>query len=506
MELTANLSCQNSSNRIAELFGSIFESLKHSLESLTFRGLYGENTCSYLAQLVFENLNLTSLSVGAFWKGQRCGLFNKEPSYTGFNKESAQQLSHALRANKTLTIIDFSLNKNLMEGAMAIADSLKLNPNLQKIDFRNCSLPDDLELEFLDIFKHLTEVSLNQTSIEPSAYSAVIGNSKALEKSLLFLENTTNLLEIDLTFSISDLLLNNYLQRLNLVIEQNKSLELLELYNVLDTRTKINFLSALNDSINDHTNLKELVVRNSMGLNDVTIPSLIDLINSNRKLRHISVGVSTVKYLNNVCSKTACFSIFKALESNRNLISVNFSNNSFPAHDETANAIAKMLKTNKSLKSLDLSKCFSPTGTAVQIILSALDENQTLTRLNLADNCSYLTMPVIDQLRKNFSLTNLNLSSYSNSPHFWGSHISDFGDTNKIPHKLSLGIEQILERNIKRKISFLYQNLLLLTIFDLPNEVNKYIFILMLLTCEYGLFSKISENRYPKIKTTSILP
>ncbi|MBA3535403.1 MAG: hypothetical protein H0T84_02155 [Tatlockia sp.] len=53
LALTANLSCQDSSKMIAELFGSILECLKHSLEALTFRGVYGQNTCSHLAQLIY---------------------------------------------------------------------------------------------------------------------------------------------------------------------------------------------------------------------------------------------------------------------------------------------------------------------------------------------------------------------------------------------------------------------------------------------------------------------
>ncbi len=485
LALTGNLSCQNSSNIIAELFGSSLESLKPSLKSLTFRGLYGQNTCSYLAQLIFENSNLTSLSVGSFWLHQ---------NYSGLNKDTALEIAHALRTNKTLAILDFSANKNLMEGALAIADSLRLNQNLHEINFKNCSLSDDLELEFLEIFKHLTKIYLDQTIIKPSYYSAAIVSSEALEKTLIFLENTKNLSSITLTFYISDPLLNDNLQRLNLVIEQNKSLKTLELYNEFDT--SIDFVLELTDSLKNHPNLEELVVRNSMGLNDDTIPSLVDVINSNRALRYISVGVLKVTQVKYACSKTACFSLFNALRSNRNLISVNFCRNFFPASDETANAIAKMLKTNKTLKSLNLSNCFSTINNkAVQIILSALAENQTLTKLNLYGNYSYLTMPVISQLKKNFSLTCLDLSDFSHNyrDYSWGSRLSN-GSNNKVPETLSLGIEQILERNINRKISFLYQNLLLLTSFGLPQELKNYIFILMLLTFEYGLVSKISEK------------
>ncbi len=235
-----------------------------------------------------------------------------------------------------------------------------------------------------------------------------------------------------------------------------------------------------------------------MGLNDDNIPSLIDLINSNSVLRNLSVGVSNAEQINNVCSKTACFSIFKALESNTNLISVNFSNNFFPAHNETANAIAKMLKTNKKLKSLWLLNLFTTKDNkAVPIILSALAENQTLTTLNLNSNSTYLTFPLIYQLRKNTSLTELYLSIDPNNygENFWATRPCY---ENKTPKKVLLALEQILERNINRKISSLYQNLLLVNSLGLPNELNHHIFPFMLLTFQLGEFSKISEKSLSK--------
>ncbi|MBA3536249.1 MAG: hypothetical protein H0T84_06545 [Tatlockia sp.] len=440
---------------------------------------------------IYENCNLTSLSVGAFHKDQ---------IYSGLNEQTALQIAQSLSENNTLTIFDFSLNKNLREGALAIADSLKSKQNLQKIDFRNCSLPQDLELRFWNFFDlnpNLTEMYLDKTAIAPTVFCKVIGSSKALEKSLTFLEDSKNFSYIELTLLISDQLLMDNLQRLNLIIEQNKSLKTLMLLKKFDTQ--INLLSELTDSIINHPRLEDLVVKTSMGLNDETIPSFVALINSNRVLRHISVGVSTVEEVFNECSMTACISIFKALENNTNLIDVDFSNNFFPTHDETANAIAKMLKTNKTLKSLKLSNLFSTIeNRAVQIILSALAENQTLTSLNLDTNNSYLTLSVINQLRKNFSLTHLHLLNYKNQK----APFCNFRDTiafyyeNDISKTVSLGIEHIIERNIDLKISSLYQKYLLLSNTEFPDDLYRYIFKLALAKIGINKLTKFSERPY----------
>ncbi|MBA2711919.1 MAG: hypothetical protein H0U57_15180 [Tatlockia sp.] len=489
LSLTANLSCQNSSNIIAELFGSIFENLRHSLVALTLRGLYGENTCAYLAQLIFENSHLTSLSVGAFCKDQ---------SYSGLNKDTALQIANAISANKTLAICDFSLNLNLREGALAIADSLKSNQNLQKIDISNCSLSHYLEWVFLDFLQFnptIKEIFLDYTFITPTGFSSYIDSSDALENSLFFLENTKQLSNIELTFSITDPLINNNLQRLNLVIQQNKSLKTLQLFNKLDTQ--IDLLSELTDAIINHPKLEVLVVRTSMGLNDVTIPSYVALINSNSVLTNISVGVFNGELFTE-CSVTGA-DIFKALESNSNLTSVDLSNNFFPECEETANSIAKMLKTNKTLKSLNLSNLFYTKGNrAVQIILSALAENQTLTSLNLDTNNSYLTLSVINQLRKNFSLTQLHLLNYEDQKEKKEKfcYTMAFYYENDISKTVSLGIQHIIERNIDLKISSLYQTYLLLSKIGFPMDLNKYIFTLVLAKIGIENLTKISERPY----------
>ncbi len=467
LSLTADLGIE-SAEEIASCLGSVLESLQHSLKSLTLRGLYAENTTEYLAQLI-SNSNLLVLSVGAYYKGQK---------YIGINKSAENQIIEAFRTNNSLSVLDLSLNTISSIGVVTFLNTLSY---LQKIDLRGNGL---IFHSSSDNFArntripHLIEIYLDKTIFSPTKIKRHIYYRADLEQVLDFIKKSTNLSTLILTFHIDDQLLNEYLPQLRSTLEQKKNLQSLRLYKK-NWNSDLNLLFELSEVIKNHLSLENLEIRMYDYLNQEAIDTLATIINSNSKLTSISIG--PFGNFDNFVELTSFSSIFKALEQNTNLTHVDLSNNLFLSGEYDASEIAAMLKINKSLRSLCLNNIFRNKNRAVQIILSALAENQTLVSLNLEANNSYLSYAVINQLKKNRSLIQLHLSNLKAIERMKNlEKLPFFEYSNDISNRILSGIEKIIERNINLNIQSLYQSYLFLTNNNFPNDLIRSIFLMVM--------------------------
>ena len=136
--------------------------------------------------------------------------------------------------------------------------------------------------------------------------------------------------------------------------------------------------------------------------------SLIKMLQINKSLTHLDLSKNTI-------SDSAICWIFEYVQHNTTLVNLNLSDSAcILSNPETARSLTKMLKTNKSLTHLDLSKN-TLLDSAAQSIFVGLQQNTAVVNLNLSD--TGITVADLDtassltkMLKINKSLTHLNLS------------------------------------------------------------------------------------------------
>ncbi|MBA3536691.1 MAG: hypothetical protein H0T84_08800 [Tatlockia sp.] len=468
LSLTANVS-MNSAEQIATLMGSVIESLQDSLVSLTFRGLFAENTSRILADLIKNTSNLALFSVGAFYKGQ---------SYYGTRIDEITLIAEALRANRTLSTLDLHSNMLLFEGALIIANALTGNKQLQKIDLRDNFIFLNEQTEILELLKsnqNLTEIYLEKTIISPLRFERSISFQQEFEQVLDCLSKSPNLSHIRLELrQVNDWLTEDLEVQFIIIIMHLKDLQSLQLFGF-----NREFFKVFSPFIRSHPTLEHLTFRHDDNLDVKSIKSIAALIKYNSNLRSISLGSwgAEIRWLPST-------RIFKALAKNTSLTHVDLSKNTFYFEKGVVANIATMLKTNKSLKSLKLTNLFRTDKKAVQNILAALAENQTLLSLHLDNNNSHVNKVVISALLLNTSLTCLHLLNYPGPglPEYQDDlgNLTAYAYENDIPVQILSKIDQIIKRNIEFKIWSLYRNYLLINSIELPADLQKFIFGLMI--------------------------
>jgi hypothetical protein len=482
LSLTADLLVGSAEN-IATHLGSVFESLKDSLVSLTFRGLFADNTSLFLADLIKKTSSLTLLSVGAYFHGQ---------TYYGIQVKTLNPIAEALRTNETLSTLDLHSNMLLPEGALIIANALTGNKLLQKIDLRDNFIFPTEETYLLELLKsnqNLTEILLVKTLIRPLKFERTIYSQQDFEQVLEYLTKSKNLSHIKLElWEVNNRLFDDLTVQLMVIIMELEHLQSLQLFGFSN-----DYFVGLSEIVRFHPTLEHFTFRMNDGLTINSTQNLATLIESNSKLRSISIGSMKSQYFPMIPSSL----LFKALEQNTSLTHVDLSNNFIDDEKKATDNIVAMLKINKSLKSLKLTNLFRNDNKAVQTILSALAENQTLLNLHLDNNSSYVNKPVISELEKNTSLIYLHLLNHPDLELMDMDDFNEFLFENDIPSKTLVRIEQIIKRNIDLKLCSLYQNYLLLTKFTLPADVQKSIFNL--------LIAKFGIEEIIELSTTSSL-
>ena len=169
-----------------------------------------------------------------------------------------------------------------------------------------------------------------------------------------------------------------------------------------------------------------------------TAQALTKMLQVNRALTHLSLSI------NEKFSDSGAYCVFQGLQHNITLVHLNLSNTGLVATEDTAQALTTMLHVNKTLTHLNLSnnEKFSDTGAycvfqglqhntslvhlnlrntglvatedTAQALTTMIQDNKTLTHLDLSRNWSFLESGayfVFQGLQHNTSLVHLNLSS-----------------------------------------------------------------------------------------------
>ncbi|MBA3536757.1 MAG: hypothetical protein H0T84_09135 [Tatlockia sp.] len=330
------------------------------------------------------------------------------------------------------------------------------------------------------------------------------------EQALLCIAKSKNLtyleLELEDNFNVS----RKKLVQLATFLKQLKNLQILKLFGF----TNIDFAWLGNFILN--SSIEQLFVRTREDLDQNSAGLLTAFINNNSKMTFISMGPLKKLSdqgirLNKLLVKDVSL-IFKALENNKSLTHVDLSGNYFDTTEGTSDAIAKVLKNNTRLKSLNLAgiSLFKPDA-----ILAALAENKTLKSLDISSDklyrrfnifsdiefCSLLTL-----LKKNISLTRLKIlpqditsTSHLRSLENYEDYL--FGNSNQRVIYFCLEIEKILTRNIQLQTWRLYQGFIFLHHL-LPKDVINLIFNLALSDFEMEELTRFSttfaNNSYHK--------
>ena len=245
------------------------------------------------------------------------------------------------------------------------------------------------ELRNTDFF-HITELNFVNTKLQ-------LTNNQSKEEvgSILkeFFEMNKSLTHLTLSYSCIDpcyifqgLQHNNTLVHLNLngagffaadrealttMLQVNNTLTHLDLSGNFLLLGSSNIFSALEHN----TTLLYLNLSNTK-LDDAVLAALITMLQINKTLTHLDLSVN---FMPGSCN------VFQALHHNTSLVHLNLSKTNLEVTGNTARALATMLKINKTLVHLDLSKNleFFTSRQAVNFMCEGLRQNNTLRYLKL---------------------------------------------------------------------------------------------------------------------------
>ena len=232
-------------------------------------------------------------------------LTNIDFSSNNIGPEGAKAIAEALKSNTSLTSIDFSSNNIGPEGAKALSDALKINTSLTSIDFGSNRIGDEGAKALADALK----INTSLTSIDFGSNRIGDEGAKALADALKI---NTSLTSID--------------------FGSNR---------IGDEGAK-----ALAHALKINTSLASIDLSGS-NISNESAKAIAEALISNTSLTSIDLSG------NNIGDEGAK-AITEALISNTSLTSINLYNNNIG--DEGAKAIADALKTNTSLTHIILDR------------------------------------------------------------------------------------------------------------------------------------------------------
>ncbi|MBA3535935.1 MAG: hypothetical protein H0T84_04910 [Tatlockia sp.] len=452
------------------LFGKAIKELK-SLESLRLRCFYGD--ISNIAYFIQNSDTLKVLSIS-----RTC-------------ENDMFLIANALKINKNLTMLEVH-DSGIEQGFLALAQSVTNHTNLKSIVLKSdCYYGNDFDiLELLKSNQSLEEIVLPHLHISSSKIQMHIKTQNDFELALYFIEKAKNPRELELGLREPFEISLTQQEQLGAKLNQWKGLQSAQLVGFSNT----NFISFYEQVMIANSSIEQLTFRIKGNLNHQSAVLLADLIKNNSKLTSLSIGPTQdftgwERNFYPLSSDDASL-IFKALENNKSLIHVDLSGNSMGNIHYEAEDVAKVLKNNIGLRSLNLERTFTEQNQsiAVQTILAAVAENQTLKSLNISYNkaLSSIFDNSLIHIEKNTSLTELQIFKEERSIF-----------QNYIRQDTCLKIEQIIKRNIKIQTWGLFQNFILLNYmseFFLPKEVHNLIFNLTLADLGIVELARVSKS------------
>ena len=238
------------------------------------------------------------------------------------------------------------------------------------------------------------------------------------------LQHNNTLVHLNLSNTERGITQADTIQALATMIQVNKTLEHLDLSNNKD------FFSWLGpdgffQNLRHNTSLIFLNLNNTGLLLTIdTVQALTNMLKDNKTLTHLDLS-ENIFYPG---AQAHC--IFQGLQRNTSLTIINFNNTRFKATYDTAQALSKLLKVNKTLKHLDLSQnelFFYYIEAHAHCIFQGLKRNTSLVVLNLSDTgfqaTEENTRSLTTMLQANKTLTHLDLSN--NRSFFHSRHAVD---------------------------------------------------------------------------------
>ena len=181
------------------------------------------------------------------------------------------------------------------------------------------------------------------------------------------------------------------LSSVNLVGKDNTGQALTTMLQVNKTLTLLNLSENLNFSdsgayyifqgLQHNTNLIHLnLSKTGIFIRRYTAQTLIKMLQVNKTLAHFDLSYNWALSTN---------AVFQGLQHNTALVHLNLSYTGLVATEDTAQALTKMLRVNKSISHLDLSVNLSFSNTGAYCVCQGLQHNTSLVYLNLS--CTGIT-------------------------------------------------------------------------------------------------------------------
>lgn len=294
-------------------------------------------------------------------------------------EEEAALLDRVRSNDPTLTSV--SLNtRNSMVHIMAVIKALKLNTEVQKLEFYKCSLQASGCIKVFDMLNTNTTISTLDIKITPLT-------SAGVEKVLTQAARNNSLMNLGLSYmrlnSMSGPLIGAVLQNI-------RTLQVLSLQgNALRDAGLAGFVPIL--TANQAMLLELHLDRNEI---EDANHQLATMLRSNTTLRILGLP-------NNKLQDAGTVEVARSMQFNTSLCSLNLQANDI--HDTGAIELGQVT----SLKTLDLAKNVKIGREGCRAVAHMLTQNTVLTDLNLMDTPKYHTSIILTPLQTNTTLKHL---------------------------------------------------------------------------------------------------
>ena len=330
---------------------------------------------------------LTELDLSSLLEVEVCGIFehlqhystttlvNLNLSNTDITADTAQSLVKILQVNRSLTHLNFENLNNFSDfGAYCIFKGLQHNTSLIKLNLTNCDITVTnlgtarlLSTMLRDNNNSLTHLNLSGNNNFSDSGAQCIFESLQHNSTLVYL----NLSMTTITATDSDTA-----RSLTEMLQVNKSLRQLNLSGnnwFSDLGAQCIFESLQHNSTLVYLNLSMTTIT---ATDPDTARSLTEMLQVNNSLTHLDLSCRDTVPENHIISL-----IFSALEHNTTLLHLVLRGRQILKDD--AERIAKTLKSNKSLLTIDISRAYI---SRVDIILGELKFNTALKKIYITYN------------------------------------------------------------------------------------------------------------------------
>ena len=189
-------------------------------------------------------------------------------SFNNISDDGAAAISDALKSNNLLQILKMSYNKITSEGAKVIAEAIKVNKTLQELDISGNNISDDGAAAISDALKNNNSLQMLSMSNKITSEGAkLIAEAIKVNETLQELDISGNNISDDGAAAISDALKNNnslqILKMSNIKITSKGAKLIAEAIKVNTTFHTLNLRQHINDAVSFNMSLLTAVYHNN---------------------------------------------------------------------------------------------------------------------------------------------------------------------------------------------------------------------------------------------------